>query len=325
MIEREQPLKGIRVLDFSWMLAGPYATRILADFGAEVIKIQSGKTATGAEQNSGAYFATWNRNKLGVTIDMDSAEGKALALDLSAISDVVIENFTPRVMDNWELTYDGFQKRKKDIIIVRMSAMGQSGPWRNFAALGPTIQACPITYLTSMTEEKPVGIGYAYSDTVAGLYAAFAILAALEHRDKTGQGICIDLSELEAMASLIGPALMQASATGTGPSPCANKPAGTPAAPYGCFRCSGDDRWCVIAVFTEEQWYALCTILDMQEAAEEFSSPHFIRHFTWMNKQAGRITNKNGICGRYRQQAQQAGIPAGIVRNAMTSPMTAIY
>jgi crotonobetainyl-CoA:carnitine CoA-transferase CaiB-like acyl-CoA transferase len=139
MIEREQPLKGIRVLDFSWMLAGPYATRILADFGAEVIKIQSGKTATGAEQNSGAYFATWNRNKLGVTIDMDSAEGKALALDLSAISDVVIENFTPRVMDNWELTYDGFQKRKKDIIIVRMSAMGQSGPWRNFAALGPTI------------------------------------------------------------------------------------------------------------------------------------------------------------------------------------------
>jgi crotonobetainyl-CoA:carnitine CoA-transferase CaiB-like acyl-CoA transferase len=212
-----------------------------------------------------------------------------------------------------------FQKRKKDIIIVRMSAMGQSGPWRNFAALGPTIQALSgITYLTSMTEEKPVGIGYAYSDTVAGLYAAFVILAALEHRDKTGQGICIDLSELEAMASLIGPALMQASATGTGPSPCANKPAGTPAAPYGCFRCSGDDRWCVIAVFTEEQWRALCTILDMQEAADEFRFSTLSSRLLHMDEINRLVESRTRIVSAEDivSSLQQAGIPAGIVRNA---------
>ena len=146
----QSALRGMRVLDFTRLLAGPYATRILADFGAEVIKVQSKKTATGAETNATGYFNTWNRNKLGITLDMAHPEGKELALKLAGISDVVVENFTPRVMANWGLSYEALKGVKPDIIMVSLSGMGQTGPWRDYAALGPTIQALSgITYLTS--------------------------------------------------------------------------------------------------------------------------------------------------------------------------------
>jgi crotonobetainyl-CoA:carnitine CoA-transferase CaiB-like acyl-CoA transferase len=100
------PLEGLRILDFSWVLAGPYSTRILADFGAEVIKVQSRKTATGAESNTTGYFNTWNRNKLGITLNMSHLQAKDIALRLVEVSDVVVENFSPRVMSNWGLSYD---------------------------------------------------------------------------------------------------------------------------------------------------------------------------------------------------------------------------
>ena len=113
-------LKGIRILDFTRVLAGPYATRILADFGAEVIKVQSKKTATGAESNTGGYFSIWNRNKRSVTLDMNYPEARELALRLVAISDVVIENFTPRVMSNWGWHYEKLKEIKSELIMLRV-------------------------------------------------------------------------------------------------------------------------------------------------------------------------------------------------------------
>ncbi|MEE9494895.1 MAG: CoA transferase, partial [Desulfobacterales bacterium] len=119
-------LKGIRILDFSRILAGPYATRILADFGAEVIKVQTQKTANGAESNTSGYFSTWNRNKRSITLDMGRPGAKELALRLVAICDVVVENFSPRVMSNWGLTFDRFKQEKPDIVMLSMSGMGQT-------------------------------------------------------------------------------------------------------------------------------------------------------------------------------------------------------
>ncbi|PIU85806.1 MAG: CoA transferase, partial [Deltaproteobacteria bacterium CG06_land_8_20_14_3_00_44_19] len=149
-------LNGLRVLDFTWMLAGPYATRILADFGAEVIKVQCSKTARGAESDLTGYFNTWNRNKRGITLDMSYPEAREIALKLTAKSDVVIENFSPRVMSNWGLEYENLKEVKRDLIMVSISAMGQTGPWRDFVAYGPTIQALSgLTYLTSFSQNPP--------------------------------------------------------------------------------------------------------------------------------------------------------------------------
>src|SRR5271157_1911573 len=125
-------LSGLRVLDFTWMLAGPFATRILADFGAEVIKVQSGKTAKGAESNVRGYFNHWNRNKRSIALDMTYPEAREIVLKLAGISDVVIENFSTRVMANWGLNYEALKEVNPDLIMVSMAGLGQTGPWRNF-------------------------------------------------------------------------------------------------------------------------------------------------------------------------------------------------
>ena len=312
-------LNGLRVLDFTWMLAGPFATRLLADFGAEVIKVQSKKTAKGAESNLGGYFNNWNRNKRSITLDMSHPEAEDLVLKLTKMSDVVIENFSPRVLANWGLTYEKLKTVKPNLIMASMSGMGQTGPWRDFVAFGPTLQALSaITYLTSFSEESPVGLGYAHADPIAGLYAAFAILAALEYRDRTGQGQYIDLSEYEAICTFLGPALLNATANHEEFKPQGNRPDYIQAAPYGCYKCMGTDRWCIIAVFDENEWNALC---------------HTVGNPAWANDDrfsslATRMKNGKELdeflaqwTGRHTPEEivhllQGAGVPSGVVQNA---------
>ena len=134
-------LKGLRVLDLTRVLAGPYTTRILGDFGAEVIKIQSKKTARGAESNTSPYFCAWNRNKHSITLNMDHPEAIDLFQRLAGISDVLIENFSPRVMSNWGLGYDRLKQVNANLIMMSMSAMGQTGPWKDF--FRKVCTACP--------------------------------------------------------------------------------------------------------------------------------------------------------------------------------------
>ncbi len=312
-------LRGLRVLDFTWVLAGPYATRILADFGAEVIKVQSQKTARGAELNTTGYFNTWNRNKLGITLDLSCPEGRELALRLVEISDVVMESFTPRVMPNWGLSYEHLREVKPELIMVSMSGMGQTGPWRDFTAFGPTIQALSgITYLTAFAADSPSGLGYSYADHVAGLFGALAVLSALEYRDRTGQGQHIDISEYEAMCALLGPAIMDYTVNGNPVLPQGNRPDYTLAAPYGCYRCRGEDRWCVIAVSTDEEWQALCRVL---------GSPSWTREerFSTLGQRKGHIKELDELLEQWTVQhspgevvslLQEAGVAAGVVKDA---------
>ena len=315
----EKPLHGIRVLDFTWMLAGPYATRIFADFGAEVIKIQSKKTAKGAESNLTGYFNTWNRNKRSITLDMAYPEAREMVLKLTEKSDVVIENFSPRVMSNWGLDYGKLKEVKPDLIMLSMSAMGQGGPWKDYVAFAPTLHALSgLTHLTSFEKNAPIGLGYAYADIVAGLYAAFAVLAALEYRDRTGQGQYIDLSEYEAICTLMGPSLLDTLLNDKEILPEGNCPDYIAAAPYGCYKCSGEDRWCVIAVFNEEEWRSLCRVLGHPEWVKE-------DRFATVAQRKGNRKELDELLTKWTIQhtaeevvslLQEAGISSGVVQNA---------
>ena len=245
-------LHNIRILDFSWVLAGPYATRLLADFGAEVIKVQPLQPEAEDKFNRG-YYNTWNRNKLGITLNLNKPPGVALAKRLVGISDAVVENFTPRVMANWGLDYPNLKKVKPDLIMLGMSTMGQTGPWRDYVGFGPTVQAFSgITHLTAFPGKPPAGMGYSYADHIAGLTACFALLGAMEYRQRTGEGQYIDVSQVEAMSSLLGGAILDYTLNGREAELVGNS--STRAAPHGVYRCRGNDRWCAIAVFSDEEW-----------------------------------------------------------------------
>jgi crotonobetainyl-CoA:carnitine CoA-transferase CaiB-like acyl-CoA transferase len=314
-----ETLKGIRVVDLTRVLAGPYATRILADFGAEVIKVQSSKTATGAEVNTSSYFSAWNRNKRSITLDLSYPEARELFLKLTAISDIVIENFSPRVMANWGLNYQNLTAVNPELIMVSTSAMGQTGPWKDSVAFGPTIQALSgLTYLTSFDKDVPLGPGYAYGDIVAGLYAVIATLLALEHRESEGNGQYIDLSEYEALSGLMGTTFMDILVNQREVLPQGNGPHYLSAAPHGCYRCSGRDRWCAIAVFTDEEWQALKTVMGNPDWAEqerfsELSSRQ--RHAPELDALLEQWTVKHDAKG-LMQILQEAGVTAGVVQSA---------
>ncbi len=315
----DRVLKGARVLDFTWVLAGPYATRILADFGAEVVKVQSLKTAKGPESNLTGYFSMWNRNKRSITLDMSHPEAIDLVLKLAAISDVVIENFSPRVMANWGLTYERLKEVNPRVIMVSMSAMGQTGPWRDYVAFGPGLHALAgLTGLTSFDDEHPLGLGYAYGDHVIGLYGALAVLAALENRSKTDQGRYIDLSGYEAICSCMGPAMLDVSLNQSPVTPQGNRSDHIDAAPSGCYPCRGRDRWCVISVSTDDEWFALCTVLGRPDILND-------DRLRTLSGRRSHEVHLDGLIGQWTIERtpeeivdllQQAGVPAGVVQSA---------
>ena len=310
-------LQNVRILDFTWVLAGPYATRILADFGAEVIKVQPLMAAEGEDRFDRGYYNTWNRNKLGITLNLEKPQGVALAKQLAGMCDVVVENFTPRVMANWGLDYENLRQVKPDIIMLSISAMGQTGPWRNYTGFGPTVQAFSgMTHLTSFRNRPPTGLGFSYADHVAGLVAALALLGALEHRRKTGEGQYIDVSQVEAMSSLLGEAVLDCAATSKEVLPLGNR---SPwAAPHNVYPCLGDERWCAVAVFTDEEWQAFKRALGNPSWADE-------ERFDTLSGRLENIAELDGkISGWTKQHTaeevmsllQQHEVTAGVVQHA---------
>ena len=310
-------LQNIRILDFSWVLAGPYATRILADFGAEVIKVQPLLPEAEETTFSKGYYNTWNRNKLGITLNLNKPQGVALAKKLAGISDAVVENFTPRVMANWGLDYDNLKKIKPDIIMLSMSAMGHTGPWRDYIGFGPTVQAFSgITYLTSYHGKPPTGLGTSYADHVAGLVAASALLGALEYRRRTGEGQYIDVSQVEAMSSLLGDVFLGYAINGKPPEPTGNS--SNEAAPYGVYRCRGDDRWCAIAVLSDEDWAGFCCALGNPSWTENdkiSTLPGRLENSDELNKLVEAWTMEH-TAEEVMILLQREGVTAGVVQDA---------
>jgi benzylsuccinate CoA-transferase BbsF subunit len=285
-----RPFAGVRVADFSWVIAAPLATQHLAVHGADVIRIESGArpdVLRGAPPfpteekgpNGTAYFAAYNQGKRGITLNLRDPRAVALAKRLVATCDVVSENFTPGTMAKLDLGYDELRRVKPDIIMLSMALAGQTGPDRGSKGFGTVIQgSAGITHLTGWPDRDPVGTGVAYTDFFAAHVAAFAVLSALEHRDRTGEGQYIDLSQQEASLEGLDAALIAATVNAEDAMRAGNRhPSG---APHGVYPCRGGDgarteeetgpdtepvhavrppadhgdAWVAIAVMSDAQW-----------------------------------------------------------------------
>ena len=256
-------LDGIRVLDFTWIHAGPSATRILADLGAQVIKVESNQALSvvgGPASNTARGLGqrhNWNAGKLSISLNMKTDAGKDLARRLVAVSDVVAENFSGRVMPSWGLDFESIRKIRPDIIMLSMSGFGRTGPWKDRVSYGQTLQAWSgFTDLTGFAAEPPSGPASAYSDAVGGMAGAQAVLLALIQRAQTGQGHWLDISQMEAMSALLGPLPLELSMNKTQVKRIGNRLAHGGGAPHGAYRCRGEDRWLAITVFTDAEWAA---------------------------------------------------------------------
>ena len=250
-------------MDFTWIHAGPSATRILADQGAQVIKVESDQALSvvgGPVSNTARGLGqrhNWNAGKSSISLNMKTDGGKDLARRLVAVSDVVAENFSGRVMPGWDLDFESIRKIRPDIIMLSMSGFGRTGPWKDRVSYGQTLQAWSgFTDLTGFPESKPSGPASAYSDAVGGMTGAQAVLLALIHRARTGRGQWIDVSQMEAMSTLLGPLALELSANKTDVQRTGNRQRHGGGAPHGAYRCLGDDRWLTITVFNEEEWDA---------------------------------------------------------------------
>lgn len=265
------PLNGIRVADFSWVGAGPFLTKPLADHGADVVKIESRSRVDPIRsmapfrdgvkdiERSG-YFANRNSSKRSICLDLKHQRGRALALRLIAISDVVVNNFSPGTMDRLGLGYDAARGVRPDVVYLEMPMLGTEGPHRECRGYGLTIAAAGgMLGLTGYPDGPPVGTGTNYPDHVPNpLHGAVAVLAALRKRRRTGQGEYIELAQLESTINAIGPAVV---AAGAGEDVRRAGNGDDVAAPHGVYPCAGEDRWCAVAVFTDEQWATTCSVL----------------------------------------------------------------
>ena len=310
------PLAGVRVLDFTWVVAGPVATRILADLGADVIKVER-RNAMDFGDRRGGLSGTLMRGKRSVVLDVNRPRGLELARRLAAVSDVVIDNFSARVMSNLGLDYDALRRLKPDVICVRMTGFGLTGPDRDHVSYGPTLQA--ITGYTLLMAEPggpPAGFGYSYSDLAGGNLGALAVLAALWHRQRTGRGQLVDLAQLEAVASLVGPTLLARALDGGTSVATGNASQEEPGAPHGVYPCAGRDRWLAISVFSDADWTRFAHALGDPEWAGRFRTratrleraAELDRHVAeWARSQVAEDA---------MALLQAAGVAAGIVANA---------
>ena len=267
------PLEGVRIIEMGQLIAIPFAMKMLADMGAQVIRLESvarlesyrsdsvyQNDISGEFWNKGANFYEQNRNKLGVTLDLSKPEGLQVLRNLVSIADVFSENFTPRVIKNFGLEYEDLRKIKPDIIMVSSTGYGFYGPWSNFGATGPATEgAAGLAYQTGYLGGGPVMAEIPYTDYTSGEHTVFAVMAALMHRLRTGQGQFVDISQTQATSSTIPEVLMDFSANGRSGHRIGNQD--IVMSPHGCYLCRGDDRWITIAVATDEEWQAVCRVL----------------------------------------------------------------
>ena len=274
------PLRGIRVADFSWMIAGPLTTRVMANYGAEVIRIESAARydtiRTGGPHpegnmspNTAGVFNDCNTSKLSLALDLGSPEGLDVAKDIVAVSDVVTNSFRGDRMGRWGMAYEDLVKIKPDIIMLSMPMMGTTGVHQRYGGNGINIIAgAGISSITGFPERAPVGTGSLYPDFAGNPnHAGLAVLAALRHRNRTGKGQFIDLAQYESTIALLGTSVLQYTAGGALPPRPGNR--SNFAAPQGVYRCAGDDRWCAIAVETEDEWQGLVRAMGDPEWAHE--------------------------------------------------------
>jgi crotonobetainyl-CoA:carnitine CoA-transferase CaiB-like acyl-CoA transferase len=266
-----RPLAGLRVVDFTAFWAGPAATHSLAAFGAEVIKIESIQRPDGIRYSGGMrkdvddwweygwVFHAMNSNKRSVTLDLQTDAGLALIKTLITQADVVIENFSPRVMDQFGLGADALLALNPRLVVVRMPAFGLTGPWRDRVGFAPTMeQIAGLAWVTGLPDGPPVTPRGA-CDPLAGIHAAFALMAALEFTERTGRGQLVEVPMIESVLNVTAVQPMEFEVFGSVLKRCGNR--GHPGVRQDIYRCAGDDSWIAVTVRTDAEWDALVTLM----------------------------------------------------------------
>lgn len=275
--ERGLPLEGIRVIDFGQMWAGPHLTQWLVVLGAEVIKVESAikldfmrmvGTPPGIDRgnpNGGTAFMSLNFGKKSITLNMNQPRARELARELIKKSDIVTENFGGPVLDRWGLSYDELKEIKPDIIVYAGSGYGRSGPHMARPAYAEIVEAFDgSTYLNGYPGGDPYTVGVSpWTDGTQAMHGAFAIMAALYHRNNTGEGQYIDAAMIEASTNFLGEMVMAYTMNGATGERLGNRDAVM--APHNCYRCKGDDEWVAIAIHNEDDWRAFCRAIGNPE------------------------------------------------------------
>jgi crotonobetainyl-CoA:carnitine CoA-transferase CaiB-like acyl-CoA transferase len=328
-------LGHVRVCDFGGQLAGAGATKILALFGAEVIRVEDPTTQGRWDMmrvvgpyvddrrgvDLGGGFNNHNVNKLGVTIDLKVEEGRALLRRLLAVCDVVTENFAAGVLDRLGFGYDRLREIRPDVIYVSNSGFGHTGPYRDFKTWGPIVQAVSgLTFTCGLPDEEPAGYGFSYMDHGAAAFMAIAILAALHHREQTGEGQWIDLASTVAGLSLQRTAVLDwtvnARSSHRPGQPDGNRADFGAMAPHGIYAAVGDDRWVALACRDDTEWTILRALLDDPAADDP--------RFATLAGRLGSQDELDAIVERWTSDREaidaareliDAGVPASVVKS----------
>ena len=323
----EKVFTEVKIVDFGWVVVGPTTVKYLADQGAEVIHIESSTRPDVlrvtppfkdkiAGLNRSAYQACINNNKYCLALNMNHQRAREVIGRLINWADVIAESYSPGTMAKWGLSYDDLVKIKPDIIMYSTSQQGQTGRHSRIAALGTQlVSLAGFTYLTGWPDSGPTGPYGPYTDTIAPPIGAAAIAAALDYRRRTGRGVYIDLSQYEAAINFLSPIILDYTVNKHVQSAQGNR---CPyAAPHGIFPGKGDDRWCAIAVFTEEEWHALCNAMGNPEWVKE-------PRFATLQGRKGNEDELEQLLAQWTinydarelmYKLQKAGVPAGVVEN----------
>lgn len=343
------PLAGLRVVDLSRVFAMPYAGAYLADLGAEVIKVEAcqfqfmdtTRTLNGPYPDNkagelywerGGTFHTLNRGKRSLTLDLRSEAGRSVLKQLIQVSDVVLENFTPRVLRGFGLDYPSLKALKPDLIMVSNTGYGHSGPWSSYGAMASALEPTHGTgafmgYLSFPGRtgdggrlepgSVPNKIGNSYTDFLATWTALLAVLASLLYRARTGRGMWIDLAMYQVGASFVGEGLLDYAFNGRRTRRLGNRHEFM--SPHGCYPCRGKDQWVALAVRDDADWQSLCQVLDSPALAaegEKFADP--VTRYHRQDELDAIIARWTATQDQYQvmEALQARGVPAGPVLNA---------
>ena len=316
-VARRLPLAGIRVLDLSRAWAGPYGTRYLADFGADVIKVETGKYPDGRQPDDPGYGEV-NRNKRTVTLNFQTPEGQDLLRRLVAVSDVVVENFSPRVMAKYDLDYAHLKAVRADLIMVSLPGYGRQGPHGGFVSFGgPLMAYTGMAYLWGHPDSPPnARVKVAQPDYIVAATQTLAVMAALHHRAATGQGQHIEIAQVEATVAAMEGVYLDYFANGTVAEPMGNRDPN--AVPQGCYPCIGHEAWCVISCTTDAQWRALAAMIGGEVLADDPSlataAQRWQRHDE-LDALIGKWT-RDWTPYQVMRDLQAAGVPSGVMQTA---------
>ncbi len=328
-MDKKLPFQGVKVVEWTQAVNGPWVGAYLADFGAEVIKIESTKFPEMARTSSpykdnipgpdrSITFNTFNTGKKSFTVNLREPRGRDIFLKLVAWADIVIQNQRPGLMKAMSFGYEELKKVKEDIILLEVSIMGQEGPLVGAGGWGSNSMAqSGQFYYYRFPDDGPSSPGFtAVPDVIGPIFAAMAGIAALDYKRRTGKGQHLDISQLEPLVHFLGPAVLDYTVNGSITPPVGSRD--PHAAPHNAFRCKGDDKWCVIGVFSDAEWQGFCRVLGNPAWTK---SPAFAtlsarkEHEDELDERVNAWTAQYPP-GEVMTMMQQAGVPAGIVQNA---------